>query len=350
MEHGCAYMRRCAAFLDSLGLDREYFDQVHDRCYCDKCVVAGCIPDILESNSKHGFAYEVPKKWGGFGLQIPPRAKVLNCFAEWPVSYHGCPSDVVASVLNHGGLMMPGDRLMDGTELPNRLTGGDADRIGIYTSPSIKYSELDIYTKPVLWDGSQVRVVFQCRQDMKTKFSALRIEGETIGWECRFGATPISRHFPNSEIERYTSARPSIIPYRILVGIDIITRWSEEEEKAVEREAGVSLRNDRVDQHGLSTHALGGIREEEEWERVKQEQERKDAELARELQRQFWMEEDEARRRAQGVKAELERAEEDQLLREIEARERREAALQAEAERTEKVRVRGCVCGMVWYV
>ena len=46
----------------------------------------------------------------------------------------------------------------------------------------------------------------------------------------------------------------------------------------------------------------------------------------------------------------LKRAEEDRLLREIEARERREAALQAEAERTEKVRVRGCVCGMVWYV
>ena len=71
--------------------------------------------------------------------------------------------------------------------------------------PSIKYSELDIYTKPICWEGSQVRIVFQCRQDMKTKFPSLRIEGETIGWEKCFGAAPISRHFPNNEIERYTA-------------------------------------------------------------------------------------------------------------------------------------------------
>jgi hypothetical protein len=118
--------------------------------------------------------------------------------------------------------MMPWDLLMDGTELHNRLTGGEADRIGIYTSPSIKYFQLDIYAKPVLWDGFQVRIVSQCLQDIKTKWPALCIEGET-GWEYHFGATLISRHFPNSEIERYTSARPSIIPYRILAGIDIIT-------------------------------------------------------------------------------------------------------------------------------
>jgi hypothetical protein len=59
--------------------------------------------------------------------------------------------------------------------------------------------------------------------------------------------------------------------------------WSDGEEKAVEREAGVSPRNEGVDQHGLAIHTLGGILEKEEWERVKQEQEREDAELARKL-------------------------------------------------------------------
>ena len=295
MDKGCDLTRRCAAFLDSLGLDPVFFDQQYNRCYCGECVDAGCIPDILESRSKHGFPYEVPKGWCGFGLQMPPRARArdLNCFEDWAVSYHGCPTDVVASVLNHGGLMMPGDCLMDGTMLPNRLTGGDEHRIGIYTSPSIRYSELDIYTKPTLWNGTKVRIVFQCRQDMKTKFPALRIEGETIGWEYRFGPTPISRYFSNSEIERYTNARATIIPYRILVGIDSITRWAEEEEKAGEREVGIFRENDRVAQHGPSVelHAFGGVLEREE--RAKQEQERKDAEFARALQQQLRMEDEE---------------------------------------------------------
>ena len=197
----CVLTQRCAAFLDSLGVDPVFFDRQYDRCYCHECVASACIPDILESNSKHGFAYEVPKGWCGFGLSVPARARALNCFEDWAVSYHGCPKDVVASVLNHGGLMMPGDHLMDGTRLPNRLTRGAEGRIGIYTSPSIRYSELDIYTKPTFWDGSQFRIVFQCRQDMKTKFPALRVEGETIGWEHHFGTTPVSQYFANSEIE-----------------------------------------------------------------------------------------------------------------------------------------------------
>ena len=56
---------------------------------------------------------------------------------------------------------------------------------------------------------------------------ALRIEGETIAWKTRFGDAAISQHFPNCEIERYTDARNSIIPYRILVGMDVVTREEE---------------------------------------------------------------------------------------------------------------------------
>lgn len=39
-------------------------------------------------------------------------------------------------------------------------------------------------------------------------------QDETIKWRARFGDAPISRHFPNEQIERYTEARNSIIPYR----------------------------------------------------------------------------------------------------------------------------------------
>ena len=112
---------------------------------------------------------------------------------------------------------------MDGTKLANRLTKGSEDRIGLYTSPSIKYCELDIYAKPCRWAGRSVRMVLQCRQ----KPGSFSPAGETIDWKGRFGNAPISTHFGNDEIERFTRAGGSIIPYRILIGLDVVTREDE---------------------------------------------------------------------------------------------------------------------------
>ena len=67
----CARMGQCRAFLDSLKLDTVYFDGDHDRCYCASC--AAHIPDVLEERSAHGYKYEVPKGWCGFGLDVPAR-------------------------------------------------------------------------------------------------------------------------------------------------------------------------------------------------------------------------------------------------------------------------------------
>ena len=75
-----------------------------------------------------------------------------------------------------------------------------------------------------------VRLVIQCRQNMDIRPPGLKIERETIGWRSRFGNTAISQNFINDEIERFTRARGSIIPYRLLVAMDITTRWQEEEE------------------------------------------------------------------------------------------------------------------------
>ena len=47
----------------------------------------------------------------------------------------------------------------------------------------------------------------------------------TAGGEDRFG---------NDEIERFTKAGQSIIPYRILVGLDVTTREEEEARKKTE--------------------------------------------------------------------------------------------------------------------
>ena len=62
------------------------------------------------------------------------------------------------------------------------------------------------------------------------KTGSFTVEGETIGWARRFGSAAISKHFGNDKIERFTESGPSIVPYRILVGIDVTTREEEEDE------------------------------------------------------------------------------------------------------------------------
>ena len=135
----------------------------------------------------------------------------------------------VASILQEGQLLRPGDTLMDGSTLRNRLTRGGEHRVGIYTSPSFRYSELDIYAKPVHWEGHTMRVMLQCRQ----KPGSFSSERETVGWTRQFGEVAISQHFGNSEIERFTKTPNSIIPYRLLFGVDVTTRQSEEEVRRV---------------------------------------------------------------------------------------------------------------------
>jgi hypothetical protein len=58
----------------------------------------------------------------GFGLKADARASALKVFEEWVVSFHGCPSNRLPSILDNKGLLKPGDVLLDGTKLPNRLT------------------------------------------------------------------------------------------------------------------------------------------------------------------------------------------------------------------------------------
>merc|ERR1719409_1398590 len=101
---------------------------------------------------------------------------------------------------------------MDGSKLGAVHTRGGEARVQLYTSPSVRYSGLKIYTSPIEFEGNLISIVMQCRQ--KPGYSVC---GETIGGERDHPGVQISQYFRNSRIERYTRAKGTIIPYRILV-------------------------------------------------------------------------------------------------------------------------------------
>jgi hypothetical protein len=202
----CKKMKDCKKYLETLGLDPSYFDEDEDRCYCGQC--SASLPPYMERGDEK---YELPLGWCGFGLAVPARAKALDVFSKWHVSYHGTSPEHISSILAEGGLLMPGDKLLNGKTL-GAIHTRDTSRQKIYTSPSIFYSELEVYTERHFAQGQRVRVVLQCQQQPNYETC-----GETVGWNRKHPSTPISPYFENKVIERITESKNSVIPYRILV-------------------------------------------------------------------------------------------------------------------------------------
>ena len=218
---------------------------------------------------------------------------------KWLVAFHGCPNRMLPSELMEGSLLMPGDTLIDGSKLPNRLTRGGDERIQIYTSPSIKYSALDIYTQPSAWQGHTVRVALQCRQS--PEFSTC---GETIGWTKKFGSLSISPHFPNEKIERFTRSRGGVIPYRILVGLDVVTREMEATTREMEAKAQLlelQVQNAEKVWNTAREKRSAAAREEEDARRL-WEDARRVWEASQEKTKMAEREESEAQHRVEGLK------------------------------------------------
>ena len=212
----CRYFQRCHEYLQSLDLLPDDFDCAHDRCYCQACTVTFALPETMDVA---GMPYELPLGFAGFGIKVPARASGLRIFADWHVSYHGLSALALASVLREGSLLLPGDVLLDGSTVEAVHTIGGAESVQLYTSPSPRCAEMDIYTSPAVFKNELAKVVLQCRQ--KPGYGVNR---ETVGltWQ-------VSKHFGNSVIERYTRARASIIPYRVLVKLEPPTfqvNWS----------------------------------------------------------------------------------------------------------------------------
>jgi hypothetical protein len=145
-------------------------------------------------------------------------SKKLDVWNKWSVSFHGVKSvAVLESILDHGGLMKPGDVLLDGTPLKSTKCAGRQDKV-LYTSPTIKYAGLRFYAEPQVWrDGGSMRasIAVQCRQNPVTFAS----QGETMGF-ARSMAGHLARNCPHVDlgsIEWTSDNMPGAIPYGVLV-------------------------------------------------------------------------------------------------------------------------------------
>ena len=132
------------AFLATLNVRPAFLNGAHDRCYCGKCYRG---PDVMQTDGP--FPYVIPRGWLRFGLELSLRAEAMEerFFREWCVSFHGAAPEVCKQILEGGGMLLPGDKLLDNSVLQSERCAGRQDRC-FYTSPSVRYAGLRFYAKP----------------------------------------------------------------------------------------------------------------------------------------------------------------------------------------------------------
>ncbi len=208
----CAYFAECKEYVKQLGWSMSFFNNKCDRCYCQTCY-----SDDLPSKLRVAEAdYVVPRGWSGFGLGVDP-FRGDDLWNTWIVVYHGTTTIAAQSILTHRQFLLPGDYLLDGTKLAIR-SGHIPGKVHIYTSPSIRYASLNVYSpvnsfrSPKTGKLYNVQLVLQCKQKPGTFLT----QRETVGW----GAEPICNIISNERIEHYTNRRSSVIPYRLLIRLN----------------------------------------------------------------------------------------------------------------------------------
>ncbi|CAF3677794.1 unnamed protein product [Rotaria sordida] len=182
------------------------------RSHLQKCYSLP-LPDVI---SAAGEDYVVPRGWAGFGLQVDTTlVDYHNLWEEWIVTYHGTSTIAAESILAHRQFLLPGDTLLNGKPLSIR-PGHIPGKAHLYTSPSILYASLNVYSVRYNFTDSsgkkyEAKIVFQCRQKPKT----FCVQAETVGR----GKDPICPFISNDKIEYYTVNRSSVVPYRLLVSL-----------------------------------------------------------------------------------------------------------------------------------
>ena len=219
----CAEQRRAEEFLRTLGIHEGYLDRQHDRCYCIDCYPAR-YPDTIRNQGPT--PYVVPRGWVRVGLADPRLLDPdLKVFDEWSVSFHGVRSaEVLKSILQERRMIIPGEKLLDGTTLKSARSAGRQNDGVIYTSQTVKYAGLKFYACPQTFRGGEMAasIVLQLRQNPRSIDAK---QGETMGFERgRLGKGPWPGHLgqecPHVDlktIEWKSSASGGAIPYGLLI-------------------------------------------------------------------------------------------------------------------------------------
>ena len=213
VSRGCQIERDARSYIVTLGIDGAYLEPHFDRCYCERCYPAAWRDTISnEGPTEH----VVPRGWFRVGLALPPKAKALDIFSKWSVSFHGTSSPLVLkSVLDCGQLMKAGDTLLDGTKLRSAKCAGRQDEV-FYTSPTIKYAGLKFYAEPQPFgDGQAASIALQCRQ----KPGSFETQGETMCF-TRDMPDHLARECPYvvlRTIEWMSTVNVAAIPYGLLI-------------------------------------------------------------------------------------------------------------------------------------
>ena len=206
-------MRLAREYRDLLGWNPNLFDASQDKCYCHDCYSEDK-PDVVQAA---GASYVIPRGWVRLGLYIDAALETSqNIWDEWIVTFHGTSTTAAQSILQTRQFCLPGDVLIDGTRLGIR-PGHIPDKRHIYTSPSIAYSSLPVYSSAYAFHSSitnedhEAQIALQCRQ----KPGTFKVQGETIGAKSK----RICSFIPNEKIEYFTEARAALVAYGLLIKI-----------------------------------------------------------------------------------------------------------------------------------
>jgi len=205
----CPVAADCAAFLPILGIE-EYLDPTSDLCFCGRCYPAD-LPDVVEAG---GARHPVPRGWRRFSLKVETRAAVLRVATEWHVAFHGLPVPQVRPLLNHGMVLLPGDKTLDRSR-PVRVRRGHAPyKPFFFSSPSIKCAAQTTYATRLPWTSpsSRVRYDAQVCLEVRQQPGSYQTQAES--------ATPqreVDPHVPNHRIEWFTDSRAAVVFTAVLI-------------------------------------------------------------------------------------------------------------------------------------
>ncbi|CAF1315132.1 unnamed protein product [Rotaria sp. Silwood1] len=204
-------MKLAKEFVASLRWVNKRFDPFFDACYCKNCYPSE-LPSVIEAGNAE---YVIPRGWVRIGLHVDPVTEEhYAIWDKWIVTFHGTTIVAAHSILTNRQFCLPGDTLIDGTVLGIR-PGHIPNKKHIYTSPTIAYSSLPVYSPKTQFHSLrtkrtyEVQIVLQCRQ----KPRSFTIQGETVGAKTK----RICQFASNEKVEYFTEIRASLVAYGLLV-------------------------------------------------------------------------------------------------------------------------------------